>query len=85
MLEKPTFKTAVKLLFCYRHPWETVVQATWRKYPNPMNPGVTGIDVTDRKLEPDGTLKSHRLLTTKWGIPGWAIKVSALLDVSGVR
>lgn len=58
----------------FNHPWETVAQATWRKYPNPMNPAVVGIDVIDRQVC-DGVLKSHRLVSTKWGLPSWAIKV----------
>ncbi|XP_062320713.1 PRELI domain containing protein 3A isoform X3 [Osmerus eperlanus] len=41
-----------------------------RKYPNPMNPSVVGVDVLDRKLDPEGRLHSHRLLSTEWGIPG---------------
>uniref|UniRef100_A0A1W7R9J0 Protein slowmo n=1 Tax=Hadrurus spadix TaxID=141984 RepID=A0A1W7R9J0_9SCOR len=58
----------------FNHPWETVVQAAWRKYPNPMNPAVTGIDVIDRKVS-NGILKTHRLISTKWGLPSWATKI----------
>jgi len=56
----------------FSHPWETIVQAAWRKYPNPMNPSVTGLDVLDRKIDSDGVLQTHRLMTTLWGMPGWA-------------
>lgn len=55
----------------FNHPWETVTQATWRKYPNPMNPSVIGIDVMDRKVS-DGILHTHRLICTKFGLPAWA-------------
>uniref|UniRef100_A0AAZ3NZB8 PRELI/MSF1 domain-containing protein n=1 Tax=Oncorhynchus tshawytscha TaxID=74940 RepID=A0AAZ3NZB8_ONCTS len=41
-----------------------------RKYPNPMNPNVVGVDVLDRNLDTDGRLHSHRLLSTEWGLPG---------------
>lgn len=58
----------------FNHPWETVAQAAWRKYPNPMNPAVVGIDVVDRKIA-NGVLKTHRLISTKWGLPSWAIKI----------
>ena len=58
-----------------RHPWETVAQAAWRKYPNPMNPGVKGIDVVERKVDAKGVLRSHRLMATEWGIPDWLVKV----------
>lgn len=57
-----------------RHPWPTVVAATWRKYPNPMNPAVVGIDVVDRRLE-SGVLKSHRLISSEWCLPGWATRI----------
>ena len=56
------------------HPWETVVTATWRKYPNPMNPAVVGIDTVDRKVE-NGVLKTHRLISSEWGLPQWAVKL----------
>ncbi|KAI5705014.1 protein slowmo isoform X1 [Diaphorina citri] len=58
----------------FNHPWETIVQATWRKYPNPMNTAVKGIDVIDRKVE-NGILKSHRLISSQWGLPNWARSV----------
>jgi len=54
----------------FNHPWETVTQATWRKYPNPMNPAVIGIDVVDRKVE-SGILHTHRLISTRWNLPSW--------------
>ncbi|GAB6021539.1 hypothetical protein CHUAL_004140 [Chamberlinius hualienensis] len=57
----------------FNHPWETVTQAAWRKYPNPMNPAVVGIDVMDRKVE-DGILHTHRLICTKFGLPAWTNK-----------
>ncbi|KAG5271033.1 hypothetical protein AALO_G00175120 [Alosa alosa] len=54
----------------FSYPWETVIKAAMRKYPNPMNPSVVGVDVLDRKLDTDGRLHSHRLLSTEWGLPG---------------
>ncbi|XP_033207605.1 protein slowmo isoform X1 [Belonocnema kinseyi] len=55
----------------FNHPWETVAQAAWRKYPNPMNPAVIGTDVIDRQVV-DGVLHTHRLVSSKWGFPKWA-------------
>ncbi|KAI3360793.1 hypothetical protein L3Q82_013033, partial [Scortum barcoo] len=52
------------------YPWETVIKAAMRKYPNPMNPNVVGVDVLDRSLDEEGRLHSHRLLSTEWGLPG---------------
>lgn len=37
-----------------------------------MNPSVVGIDVIDRFVDSKGVLKSHRLMTTRWGLPDWA-------------
>uniref|UniRef100_A0A8C6Z654 PRELI domain containing 3A n=2 Tax=Nothoprocta perdicaria TaxID=30464 RepID=A0A8C6Z654_NOTPE len=59
-----------KSAFFYRHPWDTVIKAAMRKYPNPMNPCVVGVDVLDRSLDSRGRLHSHRLLSTEWGLPG---------------
>ncbi|CAK9812810.1 Protein slowmo [Anthophora quadrimaculata] len=56
----------------FDHPWETVVKAACRKYPNPLNPSVLGTDVIDRKVK-DGVLYSHRLVTTQWRFPAWLL------------
>lgn len=67
-----------------RHPWDTVIKAAMRKYPNPMNPCVVGVDVLDRSLDNQGRLHSHRLLSTEWGLPSivkavWFYRLNALL------
>lgn len=59
----------------FSHPWETVAQAAWRKYPNPMNPAVIGTDVVERDIV-DGVLHTHRLVSSKWYFPRWAQAVS---------
>lgn len=63
----------------FSHPWETVVSAACRKYPNPLNPNVVGLDVIDRSVEqsPSGSLvlKSHRLMCTSWGVSSWIAKI----------
>ncbi|CAG12899.1 unnamed protein product, partial [Tetraodon nigroviridis] len=53
----------------FSYPWETVIKAAMRKYPNPMNPNVIGVDVLERSLDEGGRLHSHRLLSTEWGLP----------------
>jgi len=60
--------------YVFDHPWEKVAQAAWRKYPNPMNPSVTAIDVLDRKVE-EGVLHTHRLISSRWGMPTWVSKI----------
>lgn len=53
-----------------------MIKAAMRKYPNPMNPNVVGVDVLDRSLDAEGRLHSHRLLSTEWGLPGIVRAVS---------
>ncbi|XP_070766694.1 PRELI domain containing protein 3B-like isoform X3 [Enoplosus armatus] len=60
----------------FNHPWETVTKAAMQKYPNPMNPGVFGVDVLDRSVDTDGRLHSTRLLSTEWGLPAIAKSIS---------
>jgi len=64
----------------FQHPWDTVVQAAWRKYPNPMNPSVVGIDTVERNVTKDGLLQSHRLMTTEWGLPKWVINMVGMTN-----
>ena len=62
--------------FSSSHPWDTVIKAAMRKYPNPMNPSVVGVDVLERSVDSRGRLHSHRLLSTEWGLPGLVRAVS---------
>ena len=64
------------LFYIYSHPWETVTQAVWRKYPNPFKPEVEATDVIDRRIGENGNLYTKRLISTRWGLPGWAKKVN---------
>jgi len=58
----------------FDHPWNTVVHAAWRKYPNPLKPEVVGLDVVDRKVDANGVLRTNRVITTEWHIPSWVVK-----------
>lgn len=53
------------------------MKAAWKKYPNPFSAAVVGVDVLDRHVD-KGVLKTHRLMTTKWGLPHWATKVKKI-------
>ncbi|XP_051019599.1 PRELI domain containing protein 3A isoform X2 [Acomys russatus] len=64
----------------FGHPWDTVIKAAMRKYPNPMNPCVVGVDVLERSVDGCGRLHSLRLLSTEWGLPGL---VRAILGANG--
>jgi len=61
--------------FC--HPWQTICTAALRKYPNPLTPNVSALDVTDREVK-NGILCSKRILTTEWGFPLWAQRLVGL-------
>jgi hypothetical protein len=62
----------------FDHPWDTVVHAAWRKYPNPLKPEVVGLDVLDRKVDSNGILHTDRILTTEWHIPSWVTRLIGL-------
>ncbi|XP_022345690.2 PRELI domain containing protein 3A-like isoform X2 [Crassostrea virginica] len=64
----------------FEHPWEDVVRAAFRKYPNPCNPAVKGVDVVDRRVCPKGTIQSHRLLSTEFPLPDVAARIIGTPD-----
>jgi hypothetical protein len=66
----------------FDHPWSTVAHAVWRKYPNPLKPEVTALDVLERNVGKDGVLRSTRIIETEWNIPGWATKLIGLTNPS---
>jgi hypothetical protein len=68
----------------FEHPWETVVHAAWRKYPNPINPAVKSMDVTSREISNDGTLRTTRILSTEFNIPGWVTRLIGVRNPSYV-
>lgn len=51
------------------------MRAAYRKYPNPCNPAVKGVDVVNRSVCPQGTIKSHRLLSTEFPLPEVAARI----------
>ena len=69
----------------FNHPWETVAQAMWRKYPNPHNQAVVAIDVLDRTVKEDGTLQSDRLISSNWHLPDWAKRIVGAADFCYAR
>lgn len=74
-----SFMINMNVLLFYRHPWEDVVRAAYRKYPNPCNPAVKGVDVVNRSVCPQGTIQSHRLLSTEFPLPEVAARVCICL------
>jgi hypothetical protein len=54
----------------FRHPWEQVVEAALRKYPNPETPNVSSTDIVDRSISSDGVLKSTISVDDTLGVSG---------------
>ncbi|XP_065914290.1 PRELI domain containing protein 3B-like [Dysidea avara] len=54
--------------FVFEYPWDQVVQAAYRKYPNPYNPKVIANDVVERKVSCK-KIFTKRLLTMNWNLP----------------
>jgi len=55
----------------FQHPWSTVTQAFWRKYPNDFQSSVYGTDVIERYVDAEGKLHSKRLIISDWNIPSF--------------
>jgi len=66
----------------FDHPWDTVVHAAWRKYPNPLKPEVVGLDVIDRTVDANGVLRTNRVITTEWHVPSWVTRLIGLRNPS---
>jgi len=59
----------------YDHPWHTVVNAAYRKYPNPFNLSVTAVDVVQQNID-QGILKTERIMQSQFFVPSWAAKLT---------
>lgn len=55
----------------FQHPWSTVTQAFWRKYPNDYQSSVYGTDVIERYIDSEGKLHSKRLIISEWNVPSF--------------
>jgi len=55
----------------FQHPWSTVTQAFWRKYPNDFQTSVYGTDVIERYVDSEGKLHSKRIIMSDWNIPSF--------------
>lgn len=62
-------------LSLYSHPWERMVEAAFRKYPNPHSPNVHTLDTIERRVMATGGLYSHRIFGTMWNVPTIVLNV----------
>ncbi|KAF7638703.1 PRELI/MSF1 domain-containing protein [Meloidogyne graminicola] len=58
----------------FSHPWHVVVGAAFKKYPNPENEDILGIDIIKQRLKND-VLYSERIIQSNFHIPMWASKL----------
>lgn len=54
----------------FNHPWEKVVEAALRKYPNPETPNVASTDIIEREVDGEGKLQSRRIISSYWSNMG---------------
>lgn len=66
--------------FAFSYPWPAQTYAVLNKYPNPLAPHVISIDVVDRSIMPDGTIRSERILGIQQDSPRWIRRVSLSLS-----
>ncbi|GAA5847993.1 hypothetical protein JCM3766R1_005934, partial [Sporobolomyces carnicolor] len=57
--------------FPFNYPWPAQVYSVLNKYPNPRAPHVVSMDVVDRQILPDGTIRSERILGISQDSPRW--------------
>jgi len=55
----------------FRHPFDRVTSAFWRKYPNEHAAHVKAVDVTDRRIDDQGRLITTRLMSCESAVPAW--------------
>ncbi|KAJ1905308.1 Phospholipid metabolism protein [Coemansia sp. IMI 209127] len=54
----------------FKHDWETVSLANWRKYPNDKTPHVRHVEVLNQDVDPEtGVLRTERLIMVKQNVP----------------
>jgi len=56
----------------FKHSWQEIALASWKKYPCPSRPDILSVDIIRRDYDPSTqTLSSTRLLTNKTQIPSF--------------
>ncbi|GAM16855.1 hypothetical protein SAMD00019534_000300, partial [Acytostelium subglobosum LB1] len=69
----PLFDT---IYHTYKHRWNDISLASWRKYPCPDRPDVLSVDMLTKDLDPvTGVLKCTRLMICKGSMPSWLVPI----------
>ncbi|KAJ2452629.1 Phospholipid metabolism protein [Coemansia sp. RSA 2336] len=54
----------------FKHDWETVSLANWRKYPNEQTPHVRHVEILNQEMDPEtGVLRTERLIMVQQPVP----------------
>ena len=62
--------------FPFPFPFPALAYSVINKYPSPLAPHVISIDVLERSILEDGTVRSERLLGVRQDSPRWVNRVS---------
>ncbi|GAA5887844.1 hypothetical protein JCM16303_007356 [Sporobolomyces ruberrimus] len=71
--------------FPFNYPWPAQVYSVLNKYPNPRAPHVVSMDVVDRQILPDGTIRTERILGINQDSPKWIRRILGTPDVTYAR
>ncbi|GJN88208.1 hypothetical protein Rhopal_001173-T1 [Rhodotorula paludigena] len=71
--------------FHFNFPWPAQVYAVLNKYPNPLAPHVVSMDVIDRQMLADGTIRSERIIGISQDSPKWIRRLLGAPDVTYAR
>ncbi|GAA5911171.1 hypothetical protein JCM8208_005746 [Rhodotorula glutinis] len=71
--------------FHFGWPWPAQVYAVLNKYPNPLAAHVVSMDVVDRQVLEDGTIRSERILGIQQDSPRWVRRMLGTPDVTYAR
>ncbi|GAA5854908.1 hypothetical protein JCM8547_004118 [Rhodosporidiobolus lusitaniae] len=71
--------------FSFPFPWPAQAYAVMNKYPNPLAPHVVSVDVIDRQVMEDGTVRSERILGIMQESPRWVRRLLGAPDVTYAR
>ncbi|KAJ2365146.1 Phospholipid metabolism protein, partial [Coemansia sp. RSA 2611] len=60
----------------FKHDWETVSLANWRKYPNSKTPHVRHVEILNQDVDPStGVLRTERLIMVQQNVPALVRRV----------
>ncbi|GAA5836438.1 hypothetical protein JCM11251_007079 [Rhodosporidiobolus azoricus] len=71
--------------FPFSFPWPAQTYAVLNKYPNPLAPHVVSVDVVDRRVLEDGTVRSERILGIRQDSPRWVRRLLGAPDITYAR